>query len=122
MANLNIALYTTSETGEPKSYVIFGDDTKIYREKIKAIGGHFTKNFTHSVPDECSCGWIISARKYELAMQLCSDPNACVVKKAKTTTKRKTKTTAQKPKMSAAQLLASLGLTRADVVSYLMQN
>ena len=46
-----------------RSFVIFGDDTVVYKELIKTLGGKWNRNLTHPITGEKFGGWIFSNRK-----------------------------------------------------------
>ena len=46
-----------------RSFVIFGDDTVVYKELIKTLGGKWNRNLTHPITGEKFGGWIFSNRR-----------------------------------------------------------
>lgn len=46
-----------------RSFVIFGDDTVIYKELIKTLGGKWNRNLTHPITGKKFAGWIFSNRR-----------------------------------------------------------
>ena len=46
-----------------RSFVLFGDDTKIYKGSIKGLGGKWNHNLTNPITGERFGGWIFSNEK-----------------------------------------------------------
>jgi len=46
-----------------RSFVLFGDDTKIYKDSIKGLGGKWNPNLTNPITGERFGGWIFSNEK-----------------------------------------------------------
>jgi hypothetical protein len=48
-----------------KSFVVFGEDTKNHKDKLKELGGRYNPNLTHPVTKEKMSAWIFSNKQKE---------------------------------------------------------